>query len=575
MVEWNKLVLGCLKLANAPKWCYIKQQIMHLSLYVFCTVVFLLMGENSVLAQDPVYQFGLNISADPQPAAPAPHDETTLTGETHAFLWIPPHAPKIQAVVVCPANIIERRICSDEIMRQEAAQDGVALLFFQPSWGRKFLDSPNLVPFVESMLNQFADVSGYDELRTVPWIPVGHSGNSQFCAALARAKPERTLANIVIKGALPGPDQEAGATAGLVGIPILFVTGQFEEVPPPGGVIDFWWGQQMRRFAATKAAVPEALINGIEDRSHGHLNWFPDMARYVALFMHKAIATRLPSTNEGLKAVTFDQGWLADPDEKNSPAAVQDYKGDRAAAFWFFDEDQVKAWQPLYDKDRGKQTQMLAFVQDGAVAPLWAGWMVQELKFEPLPDGESFTVEAKFRDEVPVPLSNAGTKLGHAQGGDITYQVLGWAGNMQQTGPNTFRVHFDREGVNGRTVHVLIGAIHPGDDTYRETVGVATLDVPYHNTGTPQKITFQPVADVSTTTTSVALNATVDSGRQPDYFVSWGPAQVDGNQLKIVDVPDRAKFPLEIKVTAYQWGSATAPGVASANPVTQTFHLTK
>ncbi len=543
--------------------------------FVFCLAICLLLGTGQIFAQDPIYQFGLTIPADPQPSPPAPRDETKLTGETHAFLWIPPHAPKIQAVVICPANIIERRICSDEIMRQEAAQDGIALLFLQPSWGRKFLDGPNLVPFVESMLDRFADVSGYDELRTAPWIPVGHSGNSQFCAALARAKPDRTLANIVIKGGLPGPDQEAGATAGLVGIPILFVTGQFEEVPPPKGIIDFWWGQQMRRFAATKAAVPEALINGIEDRSHGHLNWFPYMAGYVALFMHKAVAARLPETDNRLKSVAFDQGWLTDPDEKYPSAPVKTYQGNRSAAFWFFDEEQVKAWQPLYDKDRGKQDQMLAFVQDGAVAPIWNGWIVQALKFEPQPDGESFKVEAKFRDEVPAPLSTAGTKLGHASTGGITYQVLGWAGNMLQTGPNTFRVHFDREGVNGRTVHVLIGAIHPGDDKYRETVAVATLDVPYHNTGTPQTITFPMIDDLPASTISVPLKATVDTGRKPDYFVSWGPAVVEGNMLKIVDVPERAKFPLEIKVTAYQWGSAATPGISSANPVTQTFHLTK
>ena len=530
-----------------------------------------------------MYQFGLIIPKDPPPPNSPPGakpDPATLTGDTHAFLWVPPHARKIRAVLLCPANIIERRICNDAITRDEAERDGLALLFFQAGWGKDFINNTTrLAPFVEVMLDQFADLSGYDELRTVPWIPFGHSGNSQFCAALARHKPGRTLANIVVKGALPNPDKE-GSTAGLGGVPILFVTGQFEEVGAPGNVRDAWWGVQMKRFAVAKTAVPQALINGMEDRSHGHLNWFPEMSRYVALFIHKAVMARLgredpKSAPAMLTDVLFDGGWLADPEEKNPPAPVKAYQGIATWAFWFFDQEQVKAWQPLYDKDRGKKEQMLAFVQDGEIAPWWNGWYLQNLKFEPLEDGETFTAEARFRDEIPAPYADAGVKLGHSAQGDVMYQILGWAGNMEQIGPKNFRVHFDREGVNGRTVHVLVGAIHPGDSEYRETVAVGTFDVPYNNKGTPQKISFPQLPDLQLGTPSVPLNARVDSGRKPDYYVSWGPAEIDGDQLKITQIPDRAKFPVEIKVTAYQWGTAAGTGFASATPVTQILHLTK
>ena len=484
---------------------------------------------SATAASASVYQFGLVIPKDPLPANAVPNakpDMTTLTGETHAFLWVPPHAARIRAVLLCPANIIERRICNDAITRGEAERDGLAMLFFQAGWGRDFINNTKkLAPFMESMLNQFADITGYEELRTAPWIPFGHSGNSQFCAALARQKPERTLANVVIKGALPNPEKD-GSTSGLVGIPILFVTGQFEEVGAPGNVRDAWWGVQMKRFGVAKRAVPQALINGVEDRSHGHLNWFPDMSSYVALFIHKAVTARLgdggKSPSKTLANVSFESGWLADPNGAAPAAPATAYKGNPVEAFWFFDGEQAKAWQPLYAKDRGKKEQMLAFVQDGVVAPWWNGWYVQSLKFEPLPDGETFTAEARFRDEIPAPYSDAGTKLGHSMKGEITYQILGWAGNMEQIGPRKFRVHFDREGVNGRTVHVLLGALHPGDDEYRETVVVGTFDVPYNNKGTAQKISFPQIPDVGSTTKQIPLNALVDSGRKADYFVSWG-----------------------------------------------------
>jgi hypothetical protein len=45
---------------------------------------------------------------------------------------------------------------------------------------------------------------------------------------------------------------------------------------------------------------------------------------------------------------------------------------------------------------------------------------------------------------------------------------------------------------------------------------------------------------------------------------------VEGDVLKIRDVPPRAKLPLSVEVTAYQWGSAVEPLVQTATPVTRT-----
>jgi hypothetical protein len=186
----------------------------------------------------------------------------------------------------------------------------------------------------------------------------------------------------------------------------------------------------------------------------------------------------------------------------------------------------------------------------------------------------SFTVNAAFRDAVPTPFADAGKTLGHSTNGPIQYCVLGWAGASEQTGPNTFRIRFDREGFDGRTTHILIGALHPGDAQYRATIAAASLEVPGSNSGgTNQTITFPPISDVTAGTKSVALGATVDSGLVPEYYVSWGPAVIDGNSIRFTQIPARAKFPIEVRVTAYQWGKSTAPAYASAVAVTQTFHI--
>jgi hypothetical protein len=515
------------------------------------------------------YQFGgdyVDLAGDP-----------LFHGTTHAFLWVPPHVQKLRAVLLAPANIIERRVADDPIIRSEAARDGFAILFFQASFAKGAMDSPNVANYVQDMLTRLAAQSGYAELTAIPWIPLGHSGNSQFVQAIGRQASDRVVAEIVIKGAIPAAAKD-GSLNGLKDIPILFFTGEFEEVMPPGKVRNAWWDVSMQRFASVRSAVPDALISGMEDKDHGHIHWLAPMQNYLALYLHKATTSRLDETGK-LRKVAFSSGWLADPDEKLASAPVTRYKGDPAKAFWFFDDEQAKAWKTLFDHDEGKKEQLIAFTQDGQIAPLWPGWGLQQIRFEPEPDGVTFKTSATFRDEIPAPFADAGTKLGHAAGGGpIEFSVVGWAGSTEQIGPDAFRVRFDREGFNGRTTHVLIGAIQHGDAEYRETVAVATFDLPPNNRGKTQVIKFPAIKDQTATVKSLPLEAVSDSGLPVQYYVSWGPAEVVRNpggsdQLSFTDLPERAHYPIAVRVTAYQWGKGTDPMVQTATPVTQTFYI--
>lgn len=534
------------------------------------TVFWAFIGLSTVQAHwNSVYQFGIEI--------PKPDNDPFVTGKTTAFLWIPPSAKHIDAVILAPANIIERRFCDDSIIRAEAIRDGIAILFFQSGLAKGVVDNPHLISYMQDILDKLAYKSGYAELSTIPWIPVGHSGNSQFCQGIARLRPDKILANIIFKGALPNPDKNGG-TNGLVGIPIIFFTGEFEEVMPPGKVRDAWWGVQMQRFYTAKKAVPQALITGMEDRSRGHISWTPDMSAYAALFIHKAILVRIDKAKSGkLADVAFGSGWLADPSDSVESSPVNKYKGNLQRAFWFFDEEQCCAWKSMFERDKGKKEQILRFMQADTVAPWWKGWGVQEIAFKPMADGASFNVKATFRAEVPQPFADAGKRLGHSNNGTISYAVAGWASNTEQTGPDVFRLRFDREGVNGRTLHVVICASHPGDKQYRETVAAVHFFVPGNNgAGIKQVLTFPKIENVKADKKSIPLGAILNSGLKPDYYVSWGPAEiVNNNEVHLTDIPVNAKFPIEVKITAYQYGSSNVPQYATSNFVTQTFLIEK
>ena len=508
------------------------------------------------------YQFGVDFE-------PPPNDPHLWT-KTSAFLWLPPKAQNVRAVLLAPANIIERRFCDDPIIREMAVKNSLALVFFQPGWKGNITSTRRLLEVVDTILDALATKSGHDELRTVPCISIGHSGNSGFVEAMGRLRPERTLASIVIKGKAPTPDRD-GNKAGLLGIPILFITGEFEEVGAPGGVRNAWWGVQMNHFADTKSAVPQALVTGMMDRGFGHLNWFEELSKYAAMYIDKAMNTRLDKAGK-LQEVKFESGWLSDPDGVKPAAPVSQYTGDPAKAFWHFDEEATRAWQKIHERDKGKKEQLLAFTRDGAIIPFWNGWSVQGTDFRLEPDGLTFKVEAAFRDEVPKPFADAGVKVGHSAQGPIQYSVLGWAGATEQTGANTFRIRFDREGINGRTLGALLGAMHPGDAEYRATMASVRFDIAF-NKGRPQSITFPQPANVKAGTASMPLNATVNSGQKPDYYVSWGPAVVDGENLKFTEIPAKAKFPVEVRVSAYQWGKSTEPKFASSNLTQRTFYI--
>ena len=58
-------------------------------------------------------------------------------------------------------------------------------------------------------------------------------------------------------------------------------------------------------------------------------------------------------------------------------------------------------------------------------------------------------------------------------------------------------------------------------------------------------------------------------------YVAHGPATVEGNQLKVTEVPARATFPLEIKVVAYQFGRGVEPLVQTAKPVERVIMVEK
>jgi hypothetical protein len=485
----------------------------------------------------------------------------------------------VRGIIIALSNLTERNWLEDPLIRKTAADEGLGIVWI--NLGRNAAINADMDTVsgraLEPLLDDLAQTSGYAEIGTAPLLPMGHSAHGHFAWNVARWNPGRTIAAIPFK-TIPWPD-----TLGFKDVPVCYIVGQTTEwpqyrVPDPAthpGDRDFYWPVVTRGAVALRSADEHNLVGVVTDAGGGHFDWNERLARFVALYIRKACAYRLPPAPAAvttapptLRPLTPESGWLTDtggmyPD-RYPPAPYERYTGDPRKAFWFFDEETARAAAAFEGDRKQRARQMPTFVQDGdTIDPAKTGFA--PLKFEPGADGITFTLQGAFLDKMPKELLNGGTTLGHANG-PIRFKVI--AGPAVQTGPDTFRVRFDRGGIGG---DIWLLAWHPGDGHYRWAVQPGKIHLPMmpnpdgpQAPGGPQtpggpkargdRIAFPALDTIRKT--SIRLTATSTDGRPVSYYVDHGPAYIKGDSLILTKIPPRSKYPVAINIVAYQWGGA-------------------
>ncbi|HTE10149.1 MAG TPA: hypothetical protein VK645_04250 [Chitinophagaceae bacterium] len=508
---------------------------------------------------------------------------TVNVGSRQAYLWIPPESKFIRGIIISLANMLERNWLEDPIIRNMAAKENLSIVWIGPNpRGSVQTLTANLKQgeelALQQMFNDFAEVSGYNELKDAPIIAMGHSANGQFAWNVPNWNAARTIAAIPIK-TIPFPD-----SLNFTGVPVCYMLGQTTEwpqyrVPDPStkpGDRDFYWPVVSEGAIKLRSKNESNLIGVVTEPGGGHFDWSANQAKFLALFIHKACLYRLPVKSPATGPVPLNKilpksGWLTDtggmdPDHF-SAAPYKKYKGDPAKAYWFFDEQTAKAAVAFNGDRKKRERQMLTFVQDEKQLPV-AKLGYAPLQFKPQPDGISFAIEGDFLDEIPKELIGAGTKLGHAKG-PIQFRVID--GPVVQTGSNTFSMQFNRGSVGGA---IWIQEEQKGDEQYRRAVQPGQIPIPAKLTaGTAQTIDFSGITDQKAGAKEIELNATADSGLPVAYYVVAGPAVIIDKILKFTKIPVKSKYPVKVTIIAYQWGRTTEPFFQSAEPVTVTFNL--
>lgn len=513
---------------------------------------------------------------------------STPIGAGRAFLWIPPDCQRVRAVLLCQHNMLEEALLEHPKMRSSLARLGIAEVWMAPPNDYVFDFTRGAGEAFDSMMSSLAEMSGYSELKTAPAIPMGHSACASFPWNFGAWNPARTLAMISVLGDAPltnlpgsGRPNPPWGNRTIQGVPGLMVMGEYE-----------WLEERLSPALAFRRNNPDAAIAMLAEPGRGHFDASDELLDYLILFIRKCVEQRLTSEPTGGKAPTLApinarNGWLVerwrlDTPRTIKPAPASEYTGKPDEAFWCFDSEMAEATWEFGRGQIGKAPQLLGFLQDGALVPQQPTHAQVHLLFDPHADGITFCLGATFLKEVESGSPNltrwtrlpAGSPLGHAtQGGSIKVSRI--TGPVRQVNHDTFQVQLNRTAStkDSRNLDVWILASHPGDARFKSAVQQALLHLQPNTRGSAQKIDFPPIADQPANAISVALRATSSSGLPVSYYVREGPAEVEGDTLRLTTIPPRARRPVSITVVAWQWGRSTEPAVNTATPVEQTFEI--
>jgi len=185
-------------------------------------------------------------------------------------------------------------------------------------------------------------------------------------------------------------------------------------------------------------------------------------------------------------------------------------------------------------------------------------------------DGITFELKGEMLAAIPENFVAAGTPLAQAPG---TPTVEWICGPVTPLGQGRFRIALDRSWPHSPAYFALRQQGTPDIRPVVEPGGLNGLEP--NTNGLKQSITFAPIPDVPAGTKSVTLTAISDSGMPVRFFVLAGPAVVEDGRLELTPIPPRTRFPVNVTITAWQWGRSEAPQVQTAPVQERSFHILK
>lgn len=551
-----------------------------------------------VLSLLSVYTFGAAITPFPSPFAGRCLDTAVWqycavlkdvpsreTGNpVRAFLWVPPAAQKIRGVMVGQYNMLERPILEAPEFRKHLEEIGWGCVWLDTGmFGGHFnhhvaADSAKM----QKVFDALSACTGLVYFKTIPFIGIGHSAMADFGYELAAWQPDRAMGAISYDGntlcvgkqnkLYDHPFVTPADLEKMKGVPLLHRDSEGNS------------GRHNRRTPQFRTRYPDVPFTILADPSSTHFGFPETTCDFLGAWV--AAADKLRNPNGGLPLVRIDpaSGWYVDFWRYDAPplapaAPVAKYTGTEGN--WVFNEEIARLMQEHVTRFNNKKHCIAAFEQDGKIVFDHGGHVGFTLRFNPEADGQRFPLCGVFLKTVPEgrQAAWAGMKPGEPliPPDDPEHIVIRRiCGPVEILDHGYAAVRFDRYGFNrcGRANSISVILEYPGNREFRRSEIPAEVRIPLKNKdGAAQTIRFPALPDVSAATRELKLGASSSLGLPVEYFVDYGPAYLKDGVLYFTPLPQCTHGPIEVKVTAYQYGRVTEPKIQSAEPVSQTFHL--
>ena len=357
-----------------------------------------------------------------------------------AYLWIPPACRQVRGVLVAGRNVPEHGLVGHPAIRAACAESELAIVWCCPTFYLGAVkDGKRHGEFLQQLLAQLATQSGYDELATVPWLPIGESYHLGMVKQIVNAWPERCIAAIQIKGGYLDIQSNS--------VPILTAIGTCDEWDQEKkDMLNQWkdvsfYHKHARRRARTPEWPGSLLIEG----GSGHFECTEPMARIIAQYIRAAAKARFSlDGSPALRPVNLDAGYVAGLPVPGAnalpPTRYKDCPPDARSLPWYFNEPLAKAACSMADINWSAQTQVPVFADAaGKAIPFGNRGISSPLPFVTDNDGMTLQLGATFLEKIPEGFVHAGRALGHAPG---SRPSNGFAGRWHRWATTGFASHW-------------------------------------------------------------------------------------------------------------------------------------
>lgn len=356
-----------------------------------------------------------------------------------AYLWLPPDAPAIRAVMVGVHNGLPLPILQHPAIRDVCRRHGVAQILLTPHGSEigpvmlKDLSfdttDPVRTAIFDSYLARLAELAGRPEIATAPLVPLAHSAFASFPFEVALRDPARSLALLPIKAGLPdvyAPQLKDGQTTparNLGAVPVLFLQSASQET--------VGWSAYPRTTGPSRAYrqdrpghdgstyEPRNELFGVHwEMMSGHFDLLPRDYAYLAAWLDAVATARLPAApGQPLRELRLRDGWLINPAVPSTgpvppdfplPAPYAAYTGDRARAHWFPTRELAEKQFATHRDEPRREIELFTFL-DAAGQPLSLahGHMAEVPKNSlPLDESGAFTLVTHHFTTPPAVCSN-------------------------------------------------------------------------------------------------------------------------------------------------------------------------